>query len=81
LYNKVFDIIDAWCNSVFLNRQTVARYRALTSIIPGHKRPEETTVCYKISLVQLITNLNVILYLSACLTVYISVLILFMIMP
>ena len=27
-------------------------------------RPEETTICYKISLVQLITNLNVILYLS-----------------
>jgi hypothetical protein len=36
----------------------------------------------KISLVQwLITNLNVILYLSTCHTVYISVLILFMIMP
>jgi len=29
--------------------------------------PEETTMCYKISLVQrLITNLNVILYLSTC---------------
>ena len=42
---------------------------------------EETTICYKISLVQLITNLNVILYLSICHTVYISVLILFMIMP
>ena len=49
--------------------------------IPGRERPEETTVCYKISLVQLITNLNVILYLSTCHTVYISVLILFMIMP
>jgi len=35
----------------------------------------------KISLVQLITNVNVILYLSTCHTVYISVLILFMIMP
>jgi len=36
----------------------------------------------KISLVQgLITNLKVILYLSTCHTVYISVLILFMIMP
>ena len=46
----------------------------------GHERPEETTICYKISLVQLITNLNVILYLSTCHTVYISVLILFMIM-
>jgi hypothetical protein len=47
---------------------------------PGRERPEETTVCYKISLGQLITNLNVILYLSTCHTVYISVLILFMIM-
>ena len=46
------------------------------------KNSEETTTCYKISLVQcLITNLNVILYLSTCHTVYISVLILFMIMP
>ena len=44
--------------------------------------PEETTICYKISLVQwLITNLNVILYLSTCHTVYVSVLIFFMIMP
>ena len=32
-------------------------------------------------LLELITNLNVILYLSACHTVHISVLILFMIMP
>ena len=39
-------------------------------------------ICCKISLVQwLITILNVILYLSTCHTVYISVLILFMIMP
>ena len=37
---------------------------------------------YKISVVQgLITNLNLILYLSTCHTVQISVLILFMIMP
>ena len=44
--------------------------------------PEETTICYKISLVHwLITNLNVILYLSTCHTVYISVLIFFTIMP
>jgi len=44
--------------------------------------PEETTICYKISLVRwLITNLNVILYLSTCHTVYINVLILLMIMP
>jgi hypothetical protein len=35
----------------------------------------------KIPLVQLITNLNVILYLSTCHTVYISVLTLFMIIP
>ena len=39
-------------------------------------RPKETAIYYKISLVQLITNLNVILYLSTCHTVYISVLIL-----
>jgi hypothetical protein len=61
--------------AVFLNR------RVMASIIPGHERPEETTICYKISLVQWITNLNVILYLSTGHNVYISVLILFMIMP
>ena len=66
--------------AVFLNRLVAARYRTLASIIPGRERPEETTICYKISLVQSITNLNVILYLSTCHTVYISVLILFMIM-
>ena len=74
---------------VFLNRRAAARYRDLASMIPGRERPEETTSCYKISLVQLITNLNVILYLSTCHTVYIyiyiyiyiSVLILAMIMP
>ena len=66
---------------VFLNCRAAARYRALASIIPGRERPEETTICYKIWLVRLITNLNVILYLSTCHTVYISVLILFMIMP
>jgi len=60
---------------VFLNR------RALESIIPGHDRPEEIIICYKISLVKLISNLNGILYLSTCHTVYISVLIFFMIMP
>ena len=44
--------------------------------------PEETTICYKISLVHwLITNLNVILYLSTCHIVYISELIFFMIIP
>ena len=42
----------------------------------------ENKICYKISLVQsLITNLNVILYLSTCHNVYMSVLILFMITP
>ena len=35
----------------------------------------------KILLVQLITNLNVILYFSKCHTIYISVLILFVIIP
>jgi len=59
---------------MFLKRRAAARYRALVSIIPGREKPEETTICYKISLVQLITNLNVILYLSTCHTVYISVL-------
>ena len=67
--------------AVFLNRQAAARYRALTSNILGCEEPEETIVRYKNSLVQLITNLNVILYLSTCHTVYISVLIPFMIMP
>jgi len=66
--------------AVFLNRQAVARYRALASIIPGRERPEETSICYKISLVQLINNLNIILYLSSYHTVYISVLIFFTIM-
>jgi len=66
---------------VFLNRRAAARYRVLASIIPGRERPEETTICYKILLVQLITKLNVILYLSTCHTIYISVLILFMIIP
>jgi hypothetical protein len=67
--------------AVFLNRRVSARYRTLASIIPGSEKPEETTIRYKISSVQLITNLNVILYLSTCHTVYISVLVHFMIMP
>jgi len=67
--------------AVFLNRRASVRYRALASIIPGHERPEETIICYKISLVKLIINLNVILYLSTYHTLYISVIILFMIMP
>jgi len=53
-----------YIRAVFLNRRAAARYRTLASIIPGRERPEETTICYKILLVQLITNLNVILYLS-----------------
>jgi len=44
--------------TVFLNRRAAARYRALASIIPGCERPEETTICYKISLVKLITKLT-----------------------
>ena len=44
--------------------------------------PEETTICHKISLVQwLITNLHIILYLSKCHAIHISVIILFIIMP
>jgi len=65
---------------VFRNRRAAARYRALASVIPGRDRPEKTTISYKILLVQLINNLNVILYLSTCYTVYISVIILFMTM-
>jgi hypothetical protein len=70
-----------WFSAVFLNRRAAARYRALASSILGRERHEETTIRYSNSLVQLISNLNVILYLSTCHTVYISVLILFMIMP
>ena len=79
IYGQKIQII--YFKPVFLNCRAAIRYRALASIIPGRERPEETTICYKISLVQLITNLNVILYLTTCHTVYISVLILFMIMP
>jgi hypothetical protein len=71
---------DLCLRPVFFNPRAAARYRALASIIPGREKPEETTICYKISLVQLITNLNVIIYLSTCHTVYISVLMLLMIM-
>jgi len=67
--------------AVLLNRRTATRYRALASITLGRERTEETAKCYKISLVQLITNLNVILYLSTYHTVHISALMLFMIMP
>ena len=57
--------------AVFLNRRAAALCRALAWIIPGRER----------FLLELITNLNVILYLSTCHTVHIFVLILFMIMP
>jgi len=36
---------------VFLNLRAAVRYRTLASITPGHERPEETTICCKISLV------------------------------
>ena len=39
-------------------------------IYTGPREAWENTMCYKISLVQLINNLNVILYLSTCHTVY-----------
>jgi hypothetical protein len=52
-------ISDVCCSAVFLNRWAAARYRALVSIIPGRERREETTICCEISLVRLITNLNV----------------------
>jgi len=74
-------LIHGLLRAVFLNRRAAVWYRALASIIPGRERPEETTVCYRISLIQSITNLNVVLYLSKCHTIYTSVLILFMIMP
>jgi len=74
-------VTERLSKSVFLNRRTAARYRALASIIPGRERPEETTIRYKISLVQLKNSLNVILYLSTCHAIYISVLIIFTIMP
>jgi hypothetical protein len=69
------------CKAVFFKRRAAARYRALASIILGRERPEETTICYEISFVQLIANFNIILYLSTCHTLYISALIRFMIMP
>jgi len=48
--------VREYLKPVFLNRRAAARYRALASIVLGRERPEETTICYKISLVQLITN-------------------------
>jgi len=57
--------------AVFRNHRAAARYWALASIIAGREE----------ILLELITNLNVMLYLSTCHTVHIIVLILFMIMP
>ena len=48
---------------------------------PGTPGPGINYTGPRESLLELITNLNVILYLSTCHTVYIIVLILFMIMP
>ena len=45
-------LTSRFTRAVFLNRRAAARYRALASIIPDRERPEETTICYKISLVQ-----------------------------
>ena len=70
----VTDAKNILVTTMFLNRRAAAQYWALASIILCRERPEETTICYKISLVQLITNLNVILYFLTCHTVYISVL-------
>jgi hypothetical protein len=43
-------------NAMFLNRRAAAWYRALASIVLDREKPEETAICHKISLVQLITN-------------------------
>jgi hypothetical protein len=56
LFNKTNFMEESPSKAVFLNRRAAARYRDRASIIPGRERPEETTICYKISLVQLITN-------------------------
>jgi len=63
--DKSYEVISRR-SPVFLNRRAAARYRALALIILCRERPEETTICYKISLVQLTNNLNLILYLSTC---------------
>jgi len=49
---RPFPLVIALSRTVFLNRLAAAQYWALASIIPGHEWPEETTICYKISLVQ-----------------------------
>jgi len=51
-----------WCiRTVFLNRRAAARYRALAQIIPGCERPEETTVCYKNSLLYINYQLDALI--------------------
>ena len=50
--------VPSSCMAVFLKCRAAVQYQALASIILGRERPEETTVCYKISLVQMITNLK-----------------------
>ena len=68
------------CRKIFENASK--KFRECVEKLRPRCWPQETTICYKISLVQwLITILNVTLYLSTCHTVYISVLIIFMIMP
>ena len=57
-------VLSRSSSPVFLNRRAAAQYRVLASIIPGRERPEETTICYKISLVLLITNLITNTYVS-----------------
>ena len=72
----------SWINVLYWKYSEEKNIRENVKKLRPRCWPEETRICYKISLVQwLITNLNVILYLSTCHTVYISVLILFMIMP
>jgi len=64
-------VYSLWYNAVFLNRRAAARYRG-----PGINYTGPRKI-----LLELVINLNVILYLSTCHTVHIIVLIFFMIMP
>ena len=65
----LFNDRKRYSKALFLNHRAATRYGALASIIPGSREV----------LLELITNLNVILYLSTCHTVHIIVLILFMV--
>ena len=72
----------SWINVLWWKYSEENNIRECVGKLRSRCWPQETTICYKILLVEwLITNLNVILYLSTCHTVYISLLILFMIMP